>query len=61
MKSNSYRPATYKDIVILERSYGQARNLQQAFKDNDIPFHVNSRRLFRTDRSTTYIIVFTYS
>jgi hypothetical protein len=33
----------YKDIVILERSFGQARNLQQAFKNEDIPFHVNSR------------------
>ena len=32
MKSQSYRSATYKDIVILERSFGQARNLQQAFK-----------------------------
>lgn len=43
MKSQSYRSATYKDIVILERSFGQARNLQQAFKNEDIPFHVNSR------------------
>lgn len=32
MKTGSYRSATYKDIVILERSFGQARNLQQAFK-----------------------------
>lgn len=43
MKTQSYRSATYKDIVILERSFGQARNLQQAFKNEDIPFHVNSR------------------
>lgn len=43
MKTGSYRSATYKDIVILERSFGQARNLQQAFKNEDIPFHVNSR------------------
>lgn len=32
MKTGQYRKATYKDIVILERSFGQARNLQQAFK-----------------------------
>ncbi|MFH7203397.1 helicase-exonuclease AddAB subunit AddA, partial [Staphylococcus aureus] len=43
MKTGSYRSATYKDIVILERSFGQACNLQQAFKNEDIPFHVNSR------------------
>ncbi|TBW74213.1 helicase-exonuclease AddAB subunit AddA, partial [Staphylococcus capitis] len=43
MKTGQYRKATYKDIVILERSFGQARNLQQAFKNNDIPFHVNSK------------------
>ncbi|HCD5309440.1 TPA: helicase-exonuclease AddAB subunit AddA, partial [Staphylococcus aureus] len=43
MKTGSYRSATYKDIVILERSFGQAHNLQQAFKNEDIPFHVNSR------------------
>ncbi|MBO1199498.1 helicase-exonuclease AddAB subunit AddA [Staphylococcus simiae] len=43
IKADSYRNATYKDIVILERSFGQARNLQQAFKNEDIPFHVNSR------------------
>ena len=43
IKTDSYRNATYKDIVILERSFGQARNLQQAFKNEDIPFHVNSR------------------
>ena len=36
MKTGQYRKATYKDIVILERSFGQARNLQQAFK-NMIP------------------------
>ncbi|MEQ6028567.1 helicase-exonuclease AddAB subunit AddA [Staphylococcus saccharolyticus] len=43
IKSQEYRNVTYKDIVILERSFSQARNLQQAFKNNDIPFHVNSR------------------
>lgn len=43
IKSQEYRNVTYKDIVILERSFSQARNLQQACKNNDIPFHVNSR------------------
>lgn len=43
IKLGQYRPPTYKDIVILERSFSQARNLQQAFKNEDIPFHVNSR------------------
>lgn len=38
-----YRKPTYKDIVILERGYGNARILQQVFKDKDIPFHVNSK------------------
>ncbi|WAE41168.1 helicase-exonuclease AddAB subunit AddA [Staphylococcus pasteuri] len=58
MKSNSYRPATYKDIVILERSYGQARNLQQAFKDNDIPFHVNSREGYFEQTEVRLILSF---
>lgn len=44
MKTGHYRQPTYKDIVILERSFSQARDLQQAFKDYDIPFHVNSRQ-----------------
>ncbi|PTE92400.1 helicase-exonuclease AddAB subunit AddA, partial [Staphylococcus cohnii] len=43
MKTQSYRKPSYKDIVILGRTYGQARRLQQAFKDHDIPFHVNSK------------------
>ncbi|HJE01677.1 helicase-exonuclease AddAB subunit AddA [Staphylococcus auricularis] len=42
-KQQQYRKPTYKDIVILERSYGEARDLQQAFKDHNIPFHVNSK------------------
>ncbi|WP_278926415.1 helicase-exonuclease AddAB subunit AddA [Staphylococcus auricularis] len=42
-KQQQYRKPTYKDIVILERSYGEARELQQAFKDHNIPFHVNSK------------------
>lgn len=43
-KTKTYRPATYKDIVILERSYGNAPNLQQAFKDANIPFYVESKK-----------------
>ncbi|MGJ5701948.1 helicase-exonuclease AddAB subunit AddA [Staphylococcus equorum] len=43
MKLDEYRKPSYKDIVILERSYGQARKIQQAFKDHNIPFHVNSK------------------
>lgn len=43
MKTNQYRKPSYKDIVILERSYGQARKIQQAFKDHNIPFHVKSK------------------
>ena len=31
-------------MLFLERSFSQARDLQQAFKDHDIPFHVNSRQ-----------------
>ena len=58
MKTNTYRPATYKDIVILERSYGQARNLQQAFKDNDIPFHVNSREGYFEQTEVRLILSF---
>lgn len=43
MKTETYRQATFKDIVILERGLKNARNLQQVFKDNNIPFHVNSK------------------
>ncbi len=43
MTTEQYRKPSYKDIVILERSYGQARKIQQAFKDHNIPFHVNSK------------------
>ena len=45
MKYGTYRNATYKDIVILERNTDNARNLQQAFKNSDIPFHVKSKRI----------------
>ncbi|MEJ7532813.1 hypothetical protein WL482_12055, partial [Staphylococcus hominis] len=37
IKTEQYRKPSYKDIVILERSYGQARKIQQAFKDHNIP------------------------
>ncbi|BGE82905.1 helicase-exonuclease AddAB subunit AddA [Staphylococcus petrasii] len=43
IKTESYRQATFKDIVILERGLSNARNLQQAFKDHNIPFHVKSK------------------
>ncbi|MEP9851444.1 helicase-exonuclease AddAB subunit AddA [Staphylococcus aureus] len=43
VKTGEYRKPSYKDIVILERSYGQARKIQQAFKDHNIPIHVNSK------------------
>lgn len=43
-KTGAYRPAQYKDIVILERSYSNARLIQQAFKDQDIPLFVNSKQ-----------------
>ena len=43
MRNNAYRKATYKDIVILERGMSNARRLQKVFKDNNIPFHVNSK------------------
>lgn len=44
VKTKLYRPATYKDIVILERSYSNARHLQHVFKDRDIPLYVNSKQ-----------------
>lgn len=43
-KTKSYRPATFKDIVILERSYGNALNLQQEFKNANVPFYVESKK-----------------
>lgn len=43
-KTGAYRPAQYKDIVILERSYSNVRLIQQAFKDQDIPLFVNSKQ-----------------
>lgn len=44
IKTQQYRPATYKDIVILERIYSNARHLQYVFKDRDIPLYVNSKQ-----------------
>ena len=43
MSTDNYRKPSYKDIVILERGYNRSRELQQAFKTRDIPFHVNSK------------------
>lgn len=43
-QTNTYRKATYKDIVILERNNNNARQLQQVFKDKDIPLFVNSKQ-----------------
>ena len=43
-KTQSYRPATFKDIVILERSYSNAMHLQQQFKEVNIPFYVESKK-----------------
>lgn len=42
-KTKEYRPATYKDIVILERGYGNAMHLQQVFKDANVPFYVQTK------------------
>lgn len=44
IKTQSYRPATYKDIVILESSRANVRNIQQVFKNNNIPLFAESRQ-----------------
>ncbi|MGV3243546.1 helicase-exonuclease AddAB subunit AddA [Staphylococcus sp. 11262D007BW] len=44
MKTETYRPAEYRDIVILERNNNNARQLQQVFKDKDMPLFVNSKQ-----------------
>jgi len=54
MKSGTYRPAEYRDIVVLERSFSQASNHQTIMKKHQIPFHVNSRTgYFQTDEIRT--------
>lgn len=58
VKLGKYRQPTYKDIVILERSYGQARRIQQAFKDHDIPFHVNSKEGYFEQTEVRLILSF---
>ena len=58
MKTQSYCKPSYKDIVILERTYGQARRLQQAFKDHDIPFHVNSKEGYFEQTEVRLILSF---
>ncbi|MCG7339415.1 helicase-exonuclease AddAB subunit AddA [Staphylococcus sp. ACRSN] len=58
MKTERYRKPNYKDIVILERSYGQARKIQQAFKDHNIPFHVNSKEGYFEQSEVQLILSF---
>lgn len=58
IKLGKYRQPTYKDIVILERSYSQARRIQQAFKDHDIPFHVNSKEGYFEQTEVRLILSF---
>ncbi|PHK49874.1 helicase-exonuclease AddAB subunit AddA [Staphylococcus edaphicus] len=58
VKSEQYRKPSYKDIVILERSYGQARKMQQAFKDHNIPFHVNSKEGYFEQTEVQLILSF---
>lgn len=58
VKTQQYRKPTYKDIVILERSYGQARKIQQAFKDHNIPFHVNSKEGYFEQTEVQLILSF---
>ncbi|MGV3111216.1 helicase-exonuclease AddAB subunit AddA [Staphylococcus pettenkoferi] len=58
MKTGTYRKPEYKDIVILERSYGQANTLQQVFKDHDIPFFVNSKQGYFAQTEVQLILSF---
>ncbi|MGW7888054.1 helicase-exonuclease AddAB subunit AddA [Staphylococcus xylosus] len=58
MTTEQYRKPSYKDIVILERSYGQARKIQQAFKDHNIPFHVNSKEGYFEQTEVQLILSF---
>ncbi|WP_165981039.1 helicase-exonuclease AddAB subunit AddA [Macrococcus lamae] len=54
MTTSTYRPAEYRDIVVLERSFTQANDHQTIMKKYDIPFHVNSRTgYFHTDEIRT--------
>ncbi|TDM03776.1 helicase-exonuclease AddAB subunit AddA [Macrococcus carouselicus] len=51
-----YRPATYRDIVILQRQVSDTSSHQLVFKKYGIPFHVNSRTgYFETDEIRTII------
>ncbi|MCU5745970.1 helicase-exonuclease AddAB subunit AddA [Staphylococcus sp. SQ8-PEA] len=58
MKQGKYRKPNYNDIVILERSYGQANTLQQVFKDHDIPFFVNSKEGYFAQTEVQLILSF---
>ncbi|WP_099221992.1 helicase-exonuclease AddAB subunit AddA [Listeria costaricensis] len=42
-KLGEFRPVTYRDIVILSRSMSGAPEIEEAMKERDIPFYVNSR------------------
>ncbi|WP_239256122.1 helicase-exonuclease AddAB subunit AddA [Listeria ilorinensis] len=42
-KLGEFRPVTYRDIVILSRSMSGAPEIEEAMKEQDIPFYVNSR------------------
>ncbi|KIX90594.1 ATP-dependent DNA helicase [Staphylococcus microti] len=44
IKTKTYRPATYKDIVILEATMSNARNIQQVFKDYNLPLFAKSKQ-----------------
>ncbi|GGA99018.1 helicase-exonuclease AddAB subunit AddA [Macrococcus hajekii] len=55
-EDGQYRPATYRDIVILQRQVSDTNSHQHIFKKYGIPFHVNSRTgYFETDEIRTMI------
>lgn len=54
VKKQAYRPATYKDIAILERGFSNATAHMQVMKAYQIPFHVSSKEgYFKTDEIET--------
>src|SRR5699024_2130388 len=42
-KTKEYKPATYKDIVILERAYVNTMHLKKVYKDANVPFYVKTK------------------
>ncbi|QLK85625.1 helicase-exonuclease AddAB subunit AddA [Staphylococcus sp. 17KM0847] len=44
IKTQTYRAATYRDIVILESTMGNVRHIQQVFKDANIPLFAKSKQ-----------------